>query len=471
VTLSRLRPNVRLRALLDQARWPQEGLARAVNEVGAEVGLMLGYDRTAVAHWLSGTCPRGEVRALIVEALSRRLGRSLTVDDVGLAPIPAPVAATRQGLTGDPISTLLELTHADADPAGHARLCRTVYRLGAPAVLDWPTVADQARVEPAPDRGRGPIGMSHANAAHHMADVLGAADRRFGGGHARTALTAYLASDIVNWLRAPAPATVHHEMLAAAADLVLLAGVKCFDSEEHGLGQRYYLSALAVAARSADPVRCAVVLCAMSQQACHLAHYQQGLDLAGAALAATATHRAPPCTEASIHAQAGVCHAALGHLHTAMRYRDAAYLLVKQATDPQPVFGAYHAGDLAYQTACIRTFAGEVTTAISALRIALRHYPAAECRSRALALAALAQRQLDIGLVHSACATTRRLIDDHASLQSGRVTTALAGVVERLRPFRHLPTVQRLLNHTADLQHFQHGRPGRGLPATRRSAY
>lgn len=45
--------NARRRALSTTAEWSYDNLARAVNNAGADTGLRLRYDRTAVAHWLS----------------------------------------------------------------------------------------------------------------------------------------------------------------------------------------------------------------------------------------------------------------------------------------------------------------------------------------------------------------------------------------------------------------------------------
>ncbi|MGP4115458.1 hypothetical protein ACTWP5_31745, partial [Streptomyces sp. 4N509B] len=77
--------NRRLRELLHEAGWTQEALARAVNALGEEIGAHLRYDRTAVAHWLAGTRPRPPVPQLAAEALTRRLGRVVTVAAAGFA--------------------------------------------------------------------------------------------------------------------------------------------------------------------------------------------------------------------------------------------------------------------------------------------------------------------------------------------------------------------------------------------------
>ena len=51
--------NTRLRMLMQEARCTGQALARQVNATAAEVGVVLHYDRTSVAHWLTGTRPGG----------------------------------------------------------------------------------------------------------------------------------------------------------------------------------------------------------------------------------------------------------------------------------------------------------------------------------------------------------------------------------------------------------------------------
>ncbi|MFB7637070.1 hypothetical protein ACFC0M_39835, partial [Streptomyces sp. NPDC056149] len=83
------RPNKNLRALLAEARWTQAAMARTVNALAAEIDLDLNYDRTAVAHWLSGTRPAPPVPELIAEALARRLGRAVSPAAAGLSGEPS----------------------------------------------------------------------------------------------------------------------------------------------------------------------------------------------------------------------------------------------------------------------------------------------------------------------------------------------------------------------------------------------
>ncbi|KJY25037.1 regulator, partial [Streptomyces sp. NRRL S-495] len=71
-------------ALIEEAGFSHAGLARRVDQLGLEHGLDLRYDKTSVTRWLRGQQPRGATPALIAEVFTRRLGRRLTAQDLGL---------------------------------------------------------------------------------------------------------------------------------------------------------------------------------------------------------------------------------------------------------------------------------------------------------------------------------------------------------------------------------------------------
>jgi hypothetical protein len=94
-------PNRQLAALIAEAGFSNAGLARRVDQLGLEHGLDLRYDKTSVTRWLRGQQPRGTTPALIAEVFTRRLGRRLSAQDLGLdacAPVYAGLefAATPQ---------------------------------------------------------------------------------------------------------------------------------------------------------------------------------------------------------------------------------------------------------------------------------------------------------------------------------------------------------------------------------------
>ncbi|GAA3010904.1 hypothetical protein GCM10020229_23130 [Kitasatospora albolonga] len=92
MTASSRGPNERLGTLLTVAQISNAGLARRVNDLGAQRGLTLRYDKTSVARWVSkGMIPQGPVPHLIATAIGSKLGRPVPLDEIGLGDTdPAP---------------------------------------------------------------------------------------------------------------------------------------------------------------------------------------------------------------------------------------------------------------------------------------------------------------------------------------------------------------------------------------------
>ncbi|MEU0132670.1 regulator [Streptomyces sp. NPDC006296] len=155
-------PNRRLAALIAEAGFSHAGLARRVDQLGLEHGLDLRYDKTSVTRWLRGQQPRGTTPALIAEVFTRRLGRRLSAQDLGLdacAPVYAGLefAATPTEAV-DIVSGLWR-----KDTGSHAELRKIAF---TPAGLvvpsrDWLIGrADEwsGRAEP-PDRAGAAVGL------------------------------------------------------------------------------------------------------------------------------------------------------------------------------------------------------------------------------------------------------------------------------------------------------------------------
>ncbi|MFJ8665721.1 regulator [Streptomyces sp. NPDC093600] len=180
-------PNRQLAALIAEAGFSNAGLARRVDQLGLEHGLDLRYDKTSVTRWLRGQQPRGTTPALIAEVFTRRLGRRLSAQDLGLdacAPVYAGLefAATPEEAV-DIVSGLWR-----KDSGSHAELRKIAF---TPAGLvvpsrDWLIGrADErvARGEPhAPGGGRVPQeGRPGPDGRVGGADGRLAGDGRFGG--------------------------------------------------------------------------------------------------------------------------------------------------------------------------------------------------------------------------------------------------------------------------------------------------
>lgn len=170
-------PNRQLAALIAEAGFSNAGLARRVDQLGLEHGLDLRYDKTSVTRWLRGQQPRGTTPALIAEVFTRRLGRRLSAQDLGLdacAPVYAGLefAATPE----EAIDIVGGLWRKDS--GSHAELRKIAF---TPAGLvvpsrDWLIGRADERVGhdgPTVPAGPAPV-PGQAAGQHHLAAAAGA---------------------------------------------------------------------------------------------------------------------------------------------------------------------------------------------------------------------------------------------------------------------------------------------------------
>ncbi|MFF8995228.1 transcriptional regulator, partial [Streptomyces sp. NPDC014983] len=192
-----MQPNTLLDAILDEAGISHAGLAAHVNQAGRGRGLTLRYEHTAVARWLKGQRPRGQVPDLICEVLAARLHRPVTLDDIGLGVPGRPGTAPVGSLSGF-VERATALWRSDEQQRPHV--------LGAPAVTGTPAVIPVWEWENPPedtDVSRGgrhrvtPADIETLRAARLMreADIAGISPRR--KGFTRRDPKATLAPDLV----------------------------------------------------------------------------------------------------------------------------------------------------------------------------------------------------------------------------------------------------------------------------------
>ncbi|WP_326765186.1 regulator [Streptomyces sp. NBC_01591] len=175
-------PNRRLASLITEAGFSNAGLARRVDQLGLEHGLDLRYDKTSVTRWLRGQQPRGTTPALIAEVFTRRLGRRLSAQDLGLdacAPVYAGLEfAATPAEAVDIVSGLWR-----KDSGSHAELRKIAF---TPAGLvvpsrDWLIGRADEWVgrgsEPSPQGAHGVTGGAHAGGgAGRLAGATGVAE-------------------------------------------------------------------------------------------------------------------------------------------------------------------------------------------------------------------------------------------------------------------------------------------------------
>ncbi|MFC8452982.1 hypothetical protein ACFUK0_28325, partial [Kitasatospora sp. NPDC057223] len=169
--------NGRLAVLIDEAGFSHAGLARRVDQLGLEHGLDLRYDKTSVTRWLRGQQPRGATPALIAEVFTRRLGRRLTAQDLGLdacAPVYAGLefAETPQ----EAVDIVASMWRKDSGPQSELRrIAFTPAGLVVPS-RDWLIGRTDERVarDGLPPGGREPAAAPAASPAARSGPPPGA---------------------------------------------------------------------------------------------------------------------------------------------------------------------------------------------------------------------------------------------------------------------------------------------------------
>src|ERR1019366_4740608 len=125
VTLAsgRSAPNDRLARLMAKAGYTShKAFARAVRRVSEEQAdrTPIGCDHTSVSRWLSGMNPRSDTAQCIVTALSRALGRRVSLAEAGLAAsaaTPPDLGLDSHASAEDALGDLARLWHADLGEA------------------------------------------------------------------------------------------------------------------------------------------------------------------------------------------------------------------------------------------------------------------------------------------------------------------------------------------------------------------
>ena len=271
-------PNQGLREMIAASGMSYDAVARAVVRVAAENGEILRTNRSAVAHWVAGITPGERTAAYLAEALSRRAGRPVTREQIGLAGLPDPLPSCA-GLTGE----MAALARADADHRGFlATAVYTATGASLPLEYDHEPVARLLRAR----AGQVRAGPAEVAVVRRVTRAFGAADEVLGGGHGLSAVASYLADTAIPLLTARFDSEQgRQEAFGAVADLAWLLGWKHHDLDQEGAAQAYYRTGFQLAAEADPHGHAAWMTRALAHQALAAGHRRQARDLASAALA------------------------------------------------------------------------------------------------------------------------------------------------------------------------------------------
>ncbi|MGW0536875.1 transcriptional regulator [Streptomyces sp. NPDC003032] len=441
------RTNESLQVVIEEAGCSNTGLARRVNSCGAEHGLDLHYDKTSVARWLQGQQPRGRVPAIIAEALGRKLGRTVTVDEIGMRPAPRVDIAT--GLRFEPtvegaLQQVSALWYSDAHRNGWTPGESLATSVLVQASRDW-LIADP---DPA-IRGNGHVEVGPADVMPVRATTAALADldHRFGSGRIRPAAVCHLSTVVTELLEGSYDDSLGRQVLGAAARLTELAGYMAVDINQPGLAQRYYIQALRLAQAASDRDFGGYMLASgMAHVALTLGNPREAVQLARVARegvrgpSADHVQAISYATEARGRALLGdtrACEKATEHAVEALERSDHG----ERPDWAAHIDRAYLAEELARCHQDLKQF----TKATQWAQEALRGCSPGWTRRRALRLLLLASIQLQQEQVEEARGTASQALEALKEVRSGQCSAALDAFFDRLKELGNEKEARALL--------------------------
>lgn len=437
-------PNRLLAVLLAETDWTAGELARAVNTLGSAQGMRLRYDRTSVAHWLSGSRPRGPVPSLIAAALTERLARPVTPGDAGLSRSSAPPTRQPERAAGlaDYEHSVFSLIRADVDPTRHTFATRTTYTVSAlklPAVASPPT-RPRTRLS-----HHGTATNQHLQSMRDMTRLFATLYLRHGGGYARKALASYVAHDTAQALSFDQPEHLHGDLLTTTSQLLHQLAEMTADCGNEGLAQQYLHRALLLAAQAGDRNQYLITLRTLSSQALRLGNRHYANHLVRAALEHTNTATSP-AIKSFLHSQRAVTLSCLNHSQASHDHLQAAehhHALAESAAGP---FTDYPRAALDYQRAQALHAMQEHGAEQRAYSSAIRQRPDSHHRPAALTQAKFAHHLLNTGEIEPSCAHWHAFLDHYAHLHSSQADHAFSLLTHQIRAYQHHPKVKVLLD-------------------------
>ncbi|WP_416973561.1 MFS transporter [Streptomyces sp. 4F14] len=455
-------PNEKLGAVLALAGISNAGLARRVNDLGAQRGLTLRYDKTSVARWVSkGMVPQGAAPHLIAAAIGQKLGRPVPLHEIGLADAdPAPeVGLAFPRDVGQAVRSATELYRLDlaGRRAGTGGIWQSLagsfavsaYATPASRWLITPADSSVAREAPLAESAGAPVKVGHSDVRklREAAEDARRWDSKYGGGDWRSSMVPEcLRVEAAPLLLGAYSDEVGRALFGATAELTRLAGWMAFDTGQQEAAQRYYIQALRLARAAADVPLGGYVLASMSLQATYRGFGDEGVDLAQAALernrglATARTMSFFRLVEARAHARAGDAHAAGAALRAAEGWLERA-----REGDSDPSWLGFYSYDrfAADAAECYRDL--KAPRQVRRFTEQALSQPTEEfVRSHGLRLVVSAVAELESGNLDAACEQGVRAVEVAGRISSVRTTEYVKDLLHRLEPYGDEPRVVEL---------------------------
>ncbi|MGC5310972.1 hypothetical protein [Micromonospora zamorensis] len=420
--------------------------ARQLNHTGRNEGAWR-YDAASVYWWLRGRRPGEHVQAAMAETLARKLGRSVSVtelgfgagDSIGMCVYPATVDEAID--TAEQIWTRLakRLNQQDGGAFDSGKALE--------AALGWRYDLPDQEVS---RNGRQQVTSTDVQSLYALADHFTDLDRRHGSGSPRTraVMADFLVRQVAPMLHGTYTDAVGRDLMRAAATLSGQLAFMSYDAGEHAVAQHHVTLGLRLAKSADDRLYGAHLLANLATQAVFLGHSREAARLVEAAI--DGAGRAPAAVLARLHATAATAYGQSGERRACqLALTRAERALDRTETDPGPRWVGYFSP---------AHLAGAALRCLGDLQLyeqALRHAPHAltlgsqNTRTLALHTALVAVTHARAGDTDAACNWGRKLAQHTVGIQSARVQQRVRELTTTLRPQQALPEVNEVLHTLA----------------------
>lgn len=460
--MDRNQGNTVLASLLCEAGWSPRALARRLNRLfGAGT-----VAETAPYHWRdAGGVPRPPLPALTAWALSKELGRDVTVAELweGRA-ADSPLALPADAEMDVPWSKAGILGVIDDWVVSGLLDRRTFLAVSGNALtsiaLSYPGI-EGGRWSRALERGDGgSVLVSQIEQGIPLLQVLDDAN----GGSAHLAYVGAQFKAVALLLHHGGHLeSTERRLLAALAELGHLAGWMAFDAGSHGLAQRYYLTALRAAQEASAHQLAAHTLADLGFQAASREQPREAIAL-GQRAADVACRTGSLAVQASVQSRLAYAYSVAGRLADSETIycravdvlakggpgRDEPrwmYYLTPNHLDTQRGYGLAHAGLLAFRAHDRSTARALLRSGETLLRTGAHGRPLGDpSQRRALFEGAwLAVATAHRGRLEDACLLGRTALARMGAVQSARSTEVLRILADRLHRANRNAHVQDFL--------------------------
>ncbi|MER6520212.1 sporulation associated protein [Streptomyces sp. NPDC001553] len=270
-------PNRALAVLLTTHGISHKGLAFRVNQLAEQHSLRTSYNHSSVARWTAGSIPQEPVPQLIARAFTERIGRTVTVEEIGMGAV-AENAAVGWEFPRDRVEAIAGAqTHWSSSRRPAGRFAVSGY--GIP-VTRWLAVPSDRVVWCVSAEGR-QIGLADLAELRSAAEQARQWDAQFGGANWRMSSAAQCLRD----LALPLLAGSHserggRELFSVTAELGRVLGWAAFDSGDSAAAQQHLVQALRLARAGGDVEMGTYVLTTMALHTLLEGAPDEALDMA-----------------------------------------------------------------------------------------------------------------------------------------------------------------------------------------------